>query len=177
MAENLRVFRHVGFFCSWLCKAFTTIAGRESDGKPRSKRGTADCSSGNRFPAAANGPQAPIGGRGSERGHAADYAARGLVAGREGPGPEPGSAAQVQEFHRLLFADSADELRQEIKRITGVEVCEATAEVETTTGTVVQVFTTGTMVQVFQLAQGVPAGSWSGNGLGEPSEEMEVVPR
>ena len=73
-------------------------------------------------------------------------------------------AARVQEFHRQLFASSSDELRQEIKRITGVEVRESTAEVETTTGTVVQVFTTGTMVQVFLLAHHVPADSWSGNG-------------
>src|SRR5688572_14002531 len=57
----------------------------------------------------------------------------------------PAGAAQVQEFHRQLFTSSADGLRQEIKRITGVDVREATAEVETTTGTVVQVFTTGTM--------------------------------
>ena len=76
----------------------------------------------------------------------------------------PEGAARVQDFHRQLFSSSADALRQEIKRITGVEVREATAEVETTTGTVVQVFTTGTMVQVFLLARGVPAGSWSGNG-------------
>jgi uncharacterized protein YbcI len=74
----------------------------------------------------------------------------------------PGGAAKVQEFHRQLFANSADSLRNEIKRITGVEVREATAEVETTTGTVVQVFTSGTMVQVFQLAQGIPAQSWAG---------------
>ena len=82
----------------------------------------------------------------------------------------PAGAAQVQEFHRQLFANSADELRQEIKRITGVEVREATTEVETKTGTVVQIFTTGTMVQVFSLAKGVPAGSWSGNppGRGQP---------
>ena len=70
-------------------------------------------------------------------------------------------AAKVQEFHRQLFADSADSLRQEIKRITGVEVREAAAEVETTTGTVVQVFTSGTMVQVFQLAQGISAHAWN----------------
>jgi uncharacterized protein YbcI len=76
----------------------------------------------------------------------------------------PEGAVQVQEFHRQLFANSANELRQEIKRITGVEVREATAEVETTTGTVMQVFTTGTMVQVFLLAQGVPADNWHGNG-------------
>ncbi len=88
----------------------------------------------------------------------------------------PEGAAQVQEFHRQLFTNSADELRQEIKRITGVEVREATAEVETTTGTVVQVFTTGTMVQVFLLAQGVPADSWSGNGSGDRSEKKEVLP-
>src|SRR3954467_6542773 len=58
----------------------------------------------------------------------------------------PAGAAQVQEFHRQLFATSSDALRQEIRRIAGVEVREATAEVEATTGTVVQVFTTGTVV-------------------------------
>ena len=47
----------------------------------------------------------------------------------------PAGAAQVQEFHRQLFLNSAETLRQEIKRITGVEVREATAEVEPTTGT------------------------------------------
>jgi uncharacterized protein YbcI len=78
----------------------------------------------------------------------------------------PEGAAQVQEYHRQLFANSANALRQEIKRIIGVEVREAATEVETTTGTVMQVFTTGTMVQVFLLAQGVPADSWSGNGSG-----------
>src|SRR5204863_1778392 len=68
----------------------------------------------------------------------------------------PAGAAQVQEFHRQLFHNSSDTLRQEIKRITGVEVREATAEVETATGTVVQVFTSGTVVQVFLLAHSVP---------------------
>jgi uncharacterized protein YbcI len=71
-------------------------------------------------------------------------------------------AAQVQEFHRQLFANSSEALRQEIKRITGVEVREATAEVEARSGTVVQVFTTGTMVQVFLLAHTVPTETWSG---------------
>ncbi|MEN6406799.1 MAG: Na-translocating system protein MpsC family protein [Thermoguttaceae bacterium] len=88
----------------------------------------------------------------------------------------PDGAAQVQEFHRQLFIDSADSLRQEIKKITGVEVREATAEIEPTSGAVVQVFTTGTVVQVFLLANGVPACSWSGNGLGEPSQKTEVLP-
>jgi uncharacterized protein YbcI len=66
-------------------------------------------------------------------------------------------AAQVQEFHRQLFSSSAESLRQEIKRITGREVREAAAEVEATTGSVIQVFTTGTMVQVFQFAEDGPA--------------------
>ncbi len=79
----------------------------------------------------------------------------------------PEGAAQVQEFHRQLFANASDLLRHEIQKITGVQVCEATAEVEATTGTVVQVFTTGTMVQVFLLAQSVPADTWSGNGRGD----------
>jgi uncharacterized protein YbcI len=72
-------------------------------------------------------------------------------------------AAQVQEFHRQLFTDSSESLRQEIGRITGVDVREATAEVETSTGTVVHVFTTGTMVQVFLLARPLPAETWSGS--------------
>jgi uncharacterized protein YbcI len=76
----------------------------------------------------------------------------------------PAGAAQVQEFHRQLFATSLNELQREIERITGADVREASAEVETTTGAVVQVFTTGTMVQVFLLAQDVPTDSWSGDG-------------
>lgn len=90
----------------------------------------------------------------------------------------PKGAAQVQEFHRQLFTNTAGELREEIKRITGVAVREATAEVEATTGTMVQVFTTGTMVQVFLLARGVPASNWSGSGSGpsDPSQHTEVLP-
>jgi uncharacterized protein YbcI len=81
----------------------------------------------------------------------------------------PKGAAQVQDFHRQLFASAAEPLRQEIRRITGVEVREAAAEVEPATGTVVQVFTSGTMVQVFLLANGISAGTWSGNGQGTQS--------
>src|SRR6202140_529205 len=55
----------------------------------------------------------------------------------------PEGAAQVQEFHRQLFTNACGPLRDEIKRITGVDVREATAEVETATGTIVQVFTSG----------------------------------
>ncbi len=60
-------------------------------------------------------------------------------------------AARVQEFHRQLFADSSAGIREEIRRITGMEVREAAAEVEPATGAVVHVFTSGAMVQVFLL--------------------------
>lgn len=83
-------------------------------------------------------------------------------------------AVQVQEFHRQLFANASDSLRQKIKEITGVEVRQATAEVEPRTGTVVGVFTTGTTVQVYLLAHGVPSESWSGNVPLEAAKDEEA---
>lgn len=68
----------------------------------------------------------------------------------------PVGAAQVQEFHRQLFLNSAASLRKEIKRITGRDVREAAAEIEPTTGTVVHAFTTGDVVQVFRLSEELP---------------------
>lgn len=62
-------------------------------------------------------------------------------------------AAQVQEFHRLLFAHSSEALCREISRILGRPIQEAAAEVQPTTGAVIHAFTTGTMVQIFQLAR------------------------
>jgi uncharacterized protein YbcI len=66
-------------------------------------------------------------------------------------------AGRLRELHRQLFATACEPLRQEIRRIAGVEVHEATAEVETSTGTV---------VQVFSLAHAVPADTWSGRDPG-----------
>jgi uncharacterized protein YbcI len=74
----------------------------------------------------------------------------------------PSGAAQVQEFHRQLFVTSADMLRAEIKRITGVEVCESAAEVQSASGT---------MVQVFLLAHGLPDASWNGRGADDRASE------
>jgi uncharacterized protein YbcI len=65
----------------------------------------------------------------------------------------PTGAAQVQEFHRQLFATTSEPLREEIKRITGVIVREAT---------VAQVFATGAIVQVFLLDRSLPMQTWSG---------------
>ena len=88
----------------------------------------------------------------------------------------PEGAVQVQEFPRELFKNSADSLRQEIQRITGIAVGEAAAEIETTTGAVVHAFTTGTMVQVFQLAGRISAETWNKSGLDERSQKTEVLP-
>jgi hypothetical protein len=46
----------------------------------------------------------------------------------------PEGAAQVQEFHRQLVTNSADELRQEIKQKTGVELRELTTEAKMSQG-------------------------------------------
>jgi uncharacterized protein YbcI len=69
----------------------------------------------------------------------------------------PAGAAQVQEFHRQLFHNSTDSLRDEIKRITGRVVREAAAEVEPATGAVVHAFTTGNVVQVYMLSEAISA--------------------
>jgi uncharacterized protein YbcI len=92
-----------------------------------------------------------------------------LTPGERALAQTPAGAAQVQEFHRQLFLDSADTLRQEIKRITGVEVRQATTEVEPTSGTVVQAFTSGTVVQVFLLAANVIGETWSGTVPSDPT--------
>ena len=72
----------------------------------------------------------------------------------------PEGAAQIQDFHRQLFVNASESLRQEIKRITGVEVREATAEVEPNTGAVIKVFTTGTVVQVYLLGDSIETSVW-----------------
>ena len=82
----------------------------------------------------------------------------------------PTGAAQVQDFHRQLFATSSETLRQEIKRITGVDVKEAASEVETSTGSVVHAFTSGTMVQVFLMAENLSEETWNGETEDEPLE-------
>ena len=87
----------------------------------------------------------------------------------------PAGAAKVQEFHRQLFSNSSQSLREEIQRITGVEVREAVAEVEPTTGAVVQAFTKSAMVQVFRLAENVPGDSWNESGSTDQPEYMGSI--
>ena len=65
----------------------------------------------------------------------------------------------MQEFHQHLFNHSCDPLRQEIRRITGLEICEDAKNKATAA---VQVFSVGTVVQVFLLAGRLPVDSWDG---------------
>lgn len=83
----------------------------------------------------------------------------------------PAGAAQVQEFHRQLFASASDSLCRKIKSITGMAVREATAEVEPAAGAVVQAFTTGTVVQVFLLEGSLPTDTWSSDEPVDPSRD------
>ena len=69
----------------------------------------------------------------------------------------PAGAAHMQDYHRQLFASSCRSLLLEIKRITGLDVRDATAQLETVTGAVMQVFATGTVVYVFLLSGRIPA--------------------
>src|SRR6185369_5448742 len=79
----------------------------------------------------------------------------------------PKGAARMQEFHRQLFQNSADSLRTEIKRITGRDVREAAAEIDSATGSVVHAFTTGTMVQVSSITENVLTESGSERGASD----------
>ncbi|MFH1747299.1 MAG: DUF2294 domain-containing protein [Planctomycetota bacterium] len=84
---------------------------------------------------------------------------------------DPDGAAQLREFHRQLFATAVGTLRLEIERITGVKVCEATAEIEPNMGTAARTFASGTVVQVFLLADNVATDVWSNN---RPSGKGQV---
>jgi len=76
-------------------------------------------------------------------------------------------AAMVQEFHRQFFRNSSGELRQEIKRVVGVDVREANAEVEPTSGTV---------IEVFLLASEVTGSCWGGDGSSGAITKTEMKP-
>jgi hypothetical protein len=67
--------------------------------------------------------------------------------------------ASLLFFRHPINYFSSDPLRQEIKRITGLEICEVAKDKATAT---VQVFSVGTVVQVFLLVGRLPADSWDG---------------
>ena len=69
-------------------------------------------------------------------------------------------AAKLQEFPQELFNHSYEPLRQEIKRITGLQLCEFAKDKATAA---VQVLPSGTVVQVFMLHGRIPdADHWNG---------------
>jgi uncharacterized protein YbcI len=70
---------------------------------------------------------------------------------------DPDGAAHVQEFHRRLFKGSADEMRAEIRAITGVAVGEAQADPACAPGATNHAFTSGAMIQVFLLDEPMSA--------------------
>ena len=85
-------------------------------------------------------------------------------------------AAQVESYHRALFAVSCDELRREIQRLTGRKVKESAVVVEPATGAIVHAFTSGTIVQIFQLesdAEGPGQPGRAGTGLGPRPDGKE----
>jgi uncharacterized protein YbcI len=88
----------------------------------------------------------------------------------------PQGAAKVLEFHRHLFLNASDTLRQEIKRITGMEVLEGSAEMDPTCGPVIQVFPSGTMVQIFLLSGKLSSGYFdAGNKTLEPKPSAKRI--
>ncbi len=62
------------------------------------------------------------------------------------------------EFHRQLFATGTASLRAKIRGITGMELRDVTAEVEPTTGSVVQVFMTDRVAEDFLRSRRALAG-------------------
>jgi uncharacterized protein YbcI len=81
----------------------------------------------------------------------------------------PAGNARVRAFHRQLFADVADTLRQQIRSITGMEVRGTTVEIDLTTGTVMHVLTTDTVLAEFLSAPDATA-SRPGHGCSAGSQ-------
>lgn len=75
-----------------------------------------------------------------------------LTGAEKGLAQSVAGAAEVQEFHRQLFADVTALLLRKIKNITGMDVRHTSAEIDLKTGSVVQLFTTDTVGEDFPLA-------------------------
>jgi uncharacterized protein YbcI len=70
-------------------------------------------------------------------------------------------AAAISEFHQLLFETTSHRLRDEVARITGLDVVQLNPEASTA-GAIVPIFATGAVVLVIHLAGTLPAETWSG---------------
>ena len=98
---------------------------KEANGQVPCNQGAADCRTANAFEQqrTGHGPKAV----------SVILSGETLVITRGGT-LSPADAARMQEYHRQLFANSSDGLRQEINRITGAGVLEAKADIETSAG-------------------------------------------
>jgi uncharacterized protein YbcI len=63
--------------------------------------------------------------------------------------PSSQDAADLQEYHRQLFRNSADSLWKEMARISGRPLREGVVEIDPANGCIVHAFTTETTLQVF----------------------------
>jgi len=61
-------------------------------------------------------------------------------------------AAQIQGYHRQLFASASENLRRRIERIAGVSVGAVTARVDVGAGTIVEGLATGSELDLFMFA-------------------------
>lgn len=75
----------------------------------------------------------------------------------------PGGAAKVREIHSRYFRSFSGELRDEIKKIIGIGICDGGAEIITTRSVIGCTNTTDTMVQIFLLARKAIPETWSGD--------------
>jgi len=75
-------------------------------------------------------------------------------------------ATRLQALHEGLFAGASEQLREEIRRITGLSVRSSSDGGGSEANAVIRVFPTGTVVQVFLLSGRVSPESWSGSGSG-----------
>lgn len=76
-------------------------------------------------------------------------------------------AAQVQELRRQLLASSAQPMRLEDRRVTGVDVHESLSAMEPAFGDVLRVLLRGTMIPVSLLERPTSEERW--NAVGAPS--------
>jgi uncharacterized protein YbcI len=89
-----------------------------------------------------------------------------LTGAEKAQAQSPAGAAEVQEFHRQLFAGVSALLLQQIKSITGMDVRHTSAEIDSTTGSVVHLLTTETVGENFPRApSGFARTSTPGSGL------------
>lgn len=99
-----------------------------------------------------------------------------LTAGERNLVRTPAGVALVREFHQQLFSKDSVTLFQKIKMITAMEVRDTTAEIEPTTGSVVQLFTTNTAGEEFPCDPSGPAQTL-GPGDGPPCWKEENARR